>query len=147
MWSVGCILVELFTTIPIFPGKHSIDQLHRIVSIMGDIPQEMLDGSKREFKNTELKYEKISLDEIFKIESCNENNEEHKKQLDTFVDLLKQILLIDPKLRITPEKALCHPFFQLFPKPDITNKRKHEENSNDEQQTKSFYKIERVLAH
>lgn len=147
MWSVGCILAELFTTIPIFPGRDSIDQLHRIVSIMGDIPQEMLDGSKREFKNSELKYEKISLDEIFNVNNFGEDKAEEKKQVDTFVDLLKQMLQIDPKLRITSEKASYHPFFQLFPKPDNTNKRKHDDNSNDEQPTKSFNKFERVSFH
>ncbi len=31
MWSVGCILAEMLTNRPIFPGKHYLDQLNHIL--------------------------------------------------------------------------------------------------------------------
>ena len=35
IWSCGCILAELFTRKPLFPGKYETDQLARIFSVLG----------------------------------------------------------------------------------------------------------------
>lgn len=35
MWSAGCILVELMTLEPLFPGDSSIEQLIEIIKILG----------------------------------------------------------------------------------------------------------------
>ncbi len=33
MWSVGCVLAELLTLKPLFPGKAEIDQINRIFKV------------------------------------------------------------------------------------------------------------------
>ncbi|XP_049874510.1 serine/threonine-protein kinase ICK [Pectinophora gossypiella] len=35
LWALGCIMAELYTARPLFPGNSEIDQLHRIVAILG----------------------------------------------------------------------------------------------------------------
>eukprot|EP00731_Ephydatia_muelleri_P034946 Em0087g15a len=35
IWSVGCILAEMLSNKPIFPGKHYLDQLNHILNIVG----------------------------------------------------------------------------------------------------------------
>lgn len=35
LWSAGCVMMELFTGKPAFAGKNSIDQLARIVKVLG----------------------------------------------------------------------------------------------------------------
>ena len=35
MWSMGCIAMELFLGIPLFPGASQHDQLRRIISLLG----------------------------------------------------------------------------------------------------------------
>lgn len=35
IWSVGCILAEMLGRRPLFPGKHYLDQLNRILNIIG----------------------------------------------------------------------------------------------------------------
>ncbi|CAK1550862.1 unnamed protein product [Leptosia nina] len=35
LWAVGCILAELYTSRPLFPGNSEIDQLHKICSVLG----------------------------------------------------------------------------------------------------------------
>lgn len=35
MWSIGCILAELYTFRPIFPGNSEVDQLFKICSVLG----------------------------------------------------------------------------------------------------------------
>ena len=47
MWSFGCIIAELYTGYPIFPGESEIDQLAYIMEICGAPPQEVLKLSTR----------------------------------------------------------------------------------------------------
>lgn len=35
MWAVGCIMAELYTLVPLFPGRTEIDQIFRICAILG----------------------------------------------------------------------------------------------------------------
>lgn len=35
MWSLGCIVAELFIGIPLFPGSSEYNQLRRIVDMLG----------------------------------------------------------------------------------------------------------------
>ncbi|WAR25104.1 DYRK2-like protein [Mya arenaria] len=47
MWSLGCILAELLTGYPLFPGEDEGDQLATIIELQGTPPQKLLDQSKR----------------------------------------------------------------------------------------------------
>ena len=42
IWSVGCILSEMLSNRPIFPGKHYLDQLNHILGILGSPSNEDL---------------------------------------------------------------------------------------------------------
>ena len=42
IWSVGCILAEMLSNRPIFPGKHYLDQLNHILGILGSPTSEDL---------------------------------------------------------------------------------------------------------
>ena len=35
VWAVGCIMAELYTLQPLFPGRSEVDQLFRICSVLG----------------------------------------------------------------------------------------------------------------
>jgi dual specificity tyrosine-phosphorylation-regulated kinase 2/3/4 len=41
MWSLGCILAELYTGYPIFPGENEQDQLACIMEVLG-VPDEQI---------------------------------------------------------------------------------------------------------
>ena len=43
VWSIGCILVELYLSTPIMPGTCSYDQLYKINTLIGDCPQYLID--------------------------------------------------------------------------------------------------------
>lgn len=47
MWSVGCILAELYTGMPIFPGESEQDQLVCIMEVLGVPPPHMVEQSTR----------------------------------------------------------------------------------------------------
>lgn len=46
MWSLGCIIAELFLGLPIFPGASEFNQWSRIIASLGMPPQWMLDVGK-----------------------------------------------------------------------------------------------------
>merc|ERR1719380_345587 len=47
MWSFGCILAELYTGYPIFPGENEVEQMACIMEIFGKPPTEIVDISSR----------------------------------------------------------------------------------------------------
>ena len=48
IWSIGCVLAELYLGLPIFLGGNEYDMLRKITKILGPIPHHMiLEGSKR----------------------------------------------------------------------------------------------------
>ncbi|GAA5973493.1 hypothetical protein JCM21900_001813 [Sporobolomyces salmonicolor] len=47
MWSLGCICVELFLGLPLFPGTSEFNQITRIVEMLGMPPDHMLDQGKQ----------------------------------------------------------------------------------------------------
>ena len=46
IWSLGCIAVELYLGIPIFPGLNAYDQLRRIIEMVGMPDDEMIQEGK-----------------------------------------------------------------------------------------------------
>jgi dual specificity tyrosine-phosphorylation-regulated kinase 2/3/4 len=47
MWSFGCVLVELYTGYPLFPGENETDQLSCIIELKGLPPKEILAAGSR----------------------------------------------------------------------------------------------------
>ena len=53
MWSVGCVMAELMTGSPLFPGDNGVDQLVEIIKVLGTPSQtevESMNASYQEFK-------------------------------------------------------------------------------------------------
>ena len=42
IWSVGCILVEMFLHRPLFPGSDHVNQLNRILDVVGYPPETLI---------------------------------------------------------------------------------------------------------
>jgi len=42
MWSVGCVLYEMITGVPLFPACDEIELLEYFIITIGDIPQFMI---------------------------------------------------------------------------------------------------------
>ncbi|KAF7844568.1 mitogen-activated protein kinase-like protein MMK2-like [Senna tora] len=122
IWSVGCILGEIMTRQPLFPGKDYVHQLRLITEILIlDIPlvhYNILIGSP---DDTSLGFLR------------SDNARRYVRQLPQYprqqfsarfpnmspgaVDLLEKMLVFDPDRRITVDEALCHPY--LAPLHDI----------------------------
>ncbi|NXN07650.1 DYRK4 kinase, partial [Indicator maculatus] len=47
MWSLGCIIAELYTGYPLFPGENEVDQLACIMEVLGLPPADFIQASSR----------------------------------------------------------------------------------------------------
>lgn len=47
MWSLGCILAELYTGYPIFPGENEQEQLSCIMEVLGSPDKDFINRSSR----------------------------------------------------------------------------------------------------
>lgn len=43
IWGAGCVMFEIISLFPLFPGTNELDQIHKIHNVLGTPPQEILD--------------------------------------------------------------------------------------------------------
>ncbi|KAH1014173.1 hypothetical protein HUJ04_003058 [Dendroctonus ponderosae] len=47
MWSLGCILAELYTGYPLFPGENEVEQLACLMEVLGAPPDDLISAATR----------------------------------------------------------------------------------------------------
>uniref|UniRef100_A0A182MML1 mitogen-activated protein kinase n=1 Tax=Anopheles culicifacies TaxID=139723 RepID=A0A182MML1_9DIPT len=106
IWSVGCILAEMLSNRPIFPGKHYLDQLNHILGVLGSPSQEDLEciiNEKARSYLQSLPYKpKVPWSRLFPNADLNA------------LDLLGKMLTFNPHNRISVENALAHPYLEQY---------------------------------
>ncbi|KAJ8042961.1 Mitogen-activated protein kinase 1 [Holothuria leucospilota] len=106
IWSVGCILAEMLSNRPIFPGKHYLDQLNHILGILGSPTQEDLECIMNDKARSYLK----SLAHKPKVPWARMFPKADEKSLH----ILGQMLTFNPHQRITVEEALADPYLDQY---------------------------------
>lgn len=113
MWSLGCILAELLTGYPIFPGENEQEQLACIMEIFGPPEKHLIEKSSRK---------KLFFDSMGKprvtVSSKGRRRRPNSKTLqqtlkcddDAFLDFVSRCLRWDPERRMKPEEAMHHEF-------------------------------------
>lgn len=113
MWAVGCIFAELLTGKPLFPGITDIDQLSRIVRVLGAPNENMWPGVS-------------SLPDFDKISFSDERDPLSLRNLlpqtsPSALKFLEKFLVLDPERRITAEAALKDAYFLEDPLPVVSH--------------------------
>ncbi|XP_050324814.1 probable serine/threonine-protein kinase dyrk2 isoform X6 [Bactrocera neohumeralis] len=125
VWSIGCILFELYLGITLFQTHDNREHLAMMERILGQIPYRMA-RNHCHYSKTKTKYfyhGKLDWDEK---SSAGRYVRDHCKPLfryqmsDTedhceLFDLIKKMLEYEPSQRVTLGDALRHPFFDKLP--------------------------------
>lgn len=101
IWSAGCIMAEMYTGRPLFPGTTNEDQLQKIFRLMGTPSERTWPGITQfpEYKTNWPVYATQDLRVIL-------------PQIDQVgLQLLGAMLQLRPELRISAADALKHPWF------------------------------------
>jgi dual specificity tyrosine-phosphorylation-regulated kinase 2/3/4 len=98
MWGFGCVLAELATGKPAFPGANEREQVRLLMEVLGPPPPEMASAGGRTVKLLALAKKKRPL-------------RVHLRLADKgLVGLIRRTLEWDQGKRITAEEALAHPW-------------------------------------
>ncbi|XP_011472769.1 cyclin-dependent kinase-like 5 isoform X2 [Oryzias latipes] len=134
MWSVGCILGELSDGQPLFPGESELDQLFTIQKVLGPLPPEQM---KLFYNNPRF--------HGLRFPAVNHPQTLERRYLGIIgvglLDLLKNLLLLNPTERFLTEQCLNHHTFQTLrlveragpptPTPARSSKRKPHHGDNN----------------
>ena len=133
MWSLGCIMAELYTGFPIFPGENEQEQLACIMEVLGVPDKDFINRSSRKrlfFGNYHQPrlLRLLTLTASFAdttgaprpvVNSKGKRRRPGTKTLaqalknpsdDLFVDFIAKCLVWDPERRLKPQAALRHPY-------------------------------------
>ncbi|KAL6309179.1 hypothetical protein BKA93DRAFT_724499 [Sparassis latifolia] len=131
MWSLGCILAELYTGFPIFPGENEQEQLSCIMEVLGVPDKDLVNrssrkrlffacltlcpdntGAPRPVVNSKGRRRRPGSKSLAQVLRCDD---------DLFVDFISKCLVWDPDRRIKPQAALRHPFLTASRRAKITS--------------------------
>jgi mitogen-activated protein kinase 1/3 len=117
VWSVGCILAEMLSGRPLFPGTDYHNQLSLIIDVLGTPKMDDFSSIKSRRAREYIKMipfkRKRAFSELFPDASPDAT------------DLLEKLLTFNPRNRITVEEALEHPYVSFYHDPNdepIANK-------------------------
>ena len=112
MWSLGCVLAEIHSGYPLFPGESEAEQLLCIMEVRGAPPKEILEISTRKQLFFDGDSPKIFANSRGKKRMPGTRNltDKAKTSDETFLDFLNRCFDWNPLKRMTPDEGLSHKF-------------------------------------
>lgn len=118
MWSFGCILAELWTGYPIFPGENEQEQLACIMEIFGPPDKHLVEKCTRKklfFDSVGKPRVTVSSKGRRRRPSSKTLQQALKTEDEAFIDFIARCLRWDPDRRLKPGDAVNHPFITNLP--------------------------------
>ena len=127
---MGCILAEMLSNRPIFPGKHYLDQLNHILGILGSPSNEDLNCIINDKVCLKVTFICSSSSISFLLQARNYLQSLPFKPKVPWsrlypnadanaLDLLERMLTFNPNKRIKVEEALAHPYLEQYYDPQV----------------------------
>ncbi|TFK51747.1 Pkinase-domain-containing protein [Heliocybe sulcata] len=106
VWSIGCIFAELLMAKPLFKGKDYVDQLNKILDVLGTPDDEVIRriGSDR----AQAYIRSLPFKKTVRFQKLFPNADPQA------IELLTQMLTFDPAARMTVTQALEHPWLSSY---------------------------------
>jgi renal tumor antigen len=104
LWGAGCVMFEITSLYPLFPGSNEVDQINRIHKVLGTPSSEIL----QKFRSKGASH--ISFD--FPPQKGVGIAQLVPHASADCVDLLTKMLKYDASERITSREAMRHPYFR-----------------------------------
>jgi renal tumor antigen len=104
LWGAGCVMFEILSLYPLFPGSNEVDQINRIHKILGTAPTEVMQKLKSKgashisFDFPEQKG--VGIPTL--LSHCTPES----------IDLIVKMLKYDASDRISAKEAIRHPYFK-----------------------------------
>jgi CDC-like kinase len=122
VWSIGCIIYELFQGMTLFQTHDNKEHLAMMERILGPLPYRMVKKSRKSkyFYHGRLDWDERSSAGRYVRDSCQPlkryflaggDDADHRN----LYDLVSNLLEYDPEKRMTLREALKHPFFDRLP--------------------------------
>jgi len=111
VWAVGCLLPEMLTGEPLFPGDSDLDQLHLIISVRGYLPKHMIETFYQcpDFYTSRLPEPKhVPLERHCSIMF---KSKYRQYQLQATKDFIEKCLTLDPAYRPSAAHLLQADYF------------------------------------
>lgn len=115
IWSIGCILFELYLGITLFQTHDNREHLAMMERILGPIPSKMSKRTKTKYfyhgrldwdeKSSAGRYVRNHCKPLHRYASTGD------EEVRNLFDLIRKMLAYDPKERLSLRRALEHPFF------------------------------------
>ena len=118
MWSLGCILAELWTGYPLFPGENEQEQLACIMEIFGPPDRHIVERCTRKklfFDSVGKPRVTVSSKGRRRRPSSKTLSQALKSEDEAFLDFIARCLRWDPDRRLKPHDAVNHPFITNQP--------------------------------
>ncbi|KAH7927709.1 hypothetical protein BV22DRAFT_1060422 [Leucogyrophana mollusca] len=115
MWSLGCILAELYTGFPIFPGENEQEQLSCIMEVLGPPDKDFINRSSRKrlfFDNNAAPRPVVNSKGRRRRPGTKTLAQVLRCQDEDFIDFIARCLVWDPERRMKPQAALQHNFLR-----------------------------------
>lgn len=105
IWSMGCVLGELLLGKPLFAGDTSVDQLVKIIQILGTPSRSQMKSMNPNY--TEFRFPDVRPKDWSSVFSAGNNS----NVTDDALDLLDLLLKYEPGERLAAYESLGHRFF------------------------------------
>ena len=123
VWSIGCIIYEIAFGNTLFQTHEDREHLAMMERVLGHIPTKMAEDTRiRFFKRGRLDWDPGSSNGQYVRKNCKpllhhipeDLDEDRRDEIEDMFNLIRKMLIYDPRRRLTLSEALRHRFFDVL---------------------------------